>query len=240
MKNKIESTVLSLINDMTCIQYQKEDWDKDRIVSEYIGFESEIEEEIRTTILGLSQDSKEFYARWLSYPLNDLIKYRAEFLEFLNSEGAKYGFTYPMSDQCFQENFQESSKPYFNGYGYLGDGAITLAFVDSYIEIFEKYIKLVLGISFQKIEKPVKLTWTGTNNSLYSVIRQLKNKHKSNGDSLISEDYDLIAVFIKQNFIGFENVAINTIRSQLTREQDIRIEANRVNIDWKNIDMDET
>ncbi|HRN95182.1 MAG TPA: hypothetical protein PL084_10710 [Chitinophagales bacterium] len=58
----------------------------------------------------------------------------------------------------------------------------------------------------------VKIKWSGNNNQLYDVLRQLKEDKK-----LILNSYTDLAVFIKTNFEGFEKTALSTIETELSR-----------------------
>lgn len=58
----------------------------------------------------------------------------------------------------------------------------------------------------------VKIKWSGQKNQLFDVLRTLKEEKK-----LIDSSYADLAVFLKQNFEGFENTALNTIQTELQR-----------------------
>ncbi len=63
----------------------------------------------------------------------------------------------------------------------------------------------------------VKLNWQGQSNTLTFLFRQLKVNVNPKGESLVSNSYDEVAQFLKDNFEGYENVKLSTIVGQLKK-----------------------
>ncbi len=63
----------------------------------------------------------------------------------------------------------------------------------------------------------LKLNWQGQSNSLTYLFRQLKTQTNSKGEPLISNSYEEIAEFLKNNFNCYESVKIATIGGQLKK-----------------------
>ena len=61
----------------------------------------------------------------------------------------------------------------------------------------------------------IKISWTGQSNSLVHLFRQLKIKTNKKGLPLISNSYEEIGFFIKENFTEFNEVEHSTIVRQL-------------------------
>lgn len=73
---------------------------------------------------------------------------------------------------------------------------------------------------FQKeelFENRVKLKWNGDKKALYRDIRELKRKNGKNGLPVISNSYEEIAQFLRQNVEGFENTTISTVLGALKK-----------------------
>jgi len=66
----------------------------------------------------------------------------------------------------------------------------------------------------ERVNKPLKLKWTGNKNQLYSVIRQLKNDFE-----LITNSYNELAEFLISNVTGFENTSKETVEKELKKDK---------------------
>ena len=65
----------------------------------------------------------------------------------------------------------------------------------------------------------IKLSWNSSNKELYYLLAQLNSIHAPGGTEsyLGGLSYDDLALFIKQNFRGFENTTASTIRGALSK-----------------------
>jgi hypothetical protein len=87
---------------------------------------------------------------------------------------------------------------------------------------YEKYIEELLP-SLNEAEKKItsthrtKLNWQGQSNSLAYLFRQLKVFTNKKGEPLISNSYEDIALFMRENFTCFEDVEISTIAGMLKK-----------------------
>jgi len=90
------------------------------------------------------------------------------------------------------------------------------------LKIFDNIIK---GI-FQKpilIQSPTKLKINTNKNVFYDLIRQLKKEVSiEKGKCILTQTDEEIAKFIKDNIEGFENLSLNTIIKEISRDQIIK------------------
>ncbi|XVJ66862.1 MAG: hypothetical protein HEQ40_12110 [Lacibacter sp.] len=81
------------------------------------------------------------------------------------------------------------------------------------------------------VESSTKLIWNGQKNQLYSILRQLKElTYKDN--PLLSNSYNSLAEFVKQNVSGFEKTKKGSIEKEITKPKPLpknkRIEISRL------------
>jgi hypothetical protein len=69
----------------------------------------------------------------------------------------------------------------------------------------------------QTFENRVKLKWNGDKKALYQDIRELKRKNGKNGLPVLSNSYEEIAQFLRQNVEGFDNTTISTVLGALKK-----------------------
>lgn len=118
----------------------------------------------------------------------------------------------------------------FELFGYYDDiefSLIDLVFNQFYTEFKENNeTELTDKLSITTTDQTnTKLIWKGQNNQLYSVLRQLKDKHE-----LIGNSYESLAEFLIRNVTGFENTKNSTIETELKRNKDLP-KPKRINIE---------
>lgn len=98
------------------------------------------------------------------------------------------------------------------------------------------------GISFTQIaaNNTVKLKWNGQKNALIDIFRQLKAITNSDNEPLIASSYADISVFLKQNFVDFEETEISTILGQLKKGNQVKKFEKRVIIEYKSQEPNES
>jgi hypothetical protein len=69
------------------------------------------------------------------------------------------------------------------------------------------------------LSTPIKINWQGQSNSLIYLFRQLKLNFNKDNEPLVSNSYDDLAIFLKENFSCFNDVKITTIVRQLMQPQ---------------------
>lgn len=83
----------------------------------------------------------------------------------------------------------------------------------------EENAKNVFGYGKETQQSNLKLIVNAPANVVYDLFRQLKNVCIDGSNPVLSQPYRAIAVFIKENIEGFDNISIESMEKQLTREQ---------------------
>ncbi len=71
--------------------------------------------------------------------------------------------------------------------------------------------------NISKNNNKIKLNWQGQSNSLAYLFRQLKIATNKKNEPLITNSYEDIASFIKDNFEGFDDIKLSTLITQLRK-----------------------
>jgi hypothetical protein len=85
--------------------------------------------------------------------------------------------------------------------------------------VFQEYPNQDPESLTRQTDSDIKINWQGQSNSLTYLFRQLKNTVNENKEPLISNSYDEIAIFLKNNFLNFEKVKLSTVLGQLKKPQ---------------------
>ena len=122
------------------------------------------------------------------------------------------------------EILDEFFKPFLRKTSHTGRSMPKPLFFDEtkHIELAELH---GLYVNKSTSNSQIKLKWNGQKNQLYAVLRQLKNDYE-----LIDNSYSVLADFIKQSVVGFEDTSRDTIDKELKKERKLP-KQRRVNIE---------